>query len=300
MGVRSAAAEDFARALDHGRPEQPATALLEALATARAALEVRPALAARSAPRPEFRDALRARLVAVAAVRPAVDPTVRSSPRPPWARLSGPPSHPVSRRLAACTAGLACLVALAGVVVGASRSLPGQPLYPAKRATEAFELRTADGPLEEGLRHLRFAESRLREVRALAAGQGSLAVTGAAGTGTGVVLTAGVSADQITTTLAAMDAQTRTGGGLVEQAARASGNATPLAVLEQWSGEQAGRLRAILPTLPGGARARAEASVSLVAGLGAGAGALLAPGCLPLGVEAPAPSCPPPGSVVPH
>jgi hypothetical protein len=80
-----------------------------------------------------------------------------------------------SRRLAvASVAGvlLLCLVLSAGTVSAASASLPGDPLYPVKRATEAFVSSAAPTPQLRARAHLVWADRRLREIETLVARDG--------------------------------------------------------------------------------------------------------------------------------
>jgi len=60
----------------------------------------------------------------------------------------------------------ACVAVLAGVLVGSSRSLPGDDLYGIKRASEGAELAVVWGPTEAHVR-LSLAETRLNEVQGL-------------------------------------------------------------------------------------------------------------------------------------
>ncbi len=245
-------------------------------------------LAERTAPEPEFEHALRARLVAMASVR---------APRPAGGRAArvqqtlgdAVRSGRVRRRAGRLLAGLAVVALLAvGLTVGTSRSLPGSPLYGTKRAVEALQLRTEGGRLDEGIARLHLAETRLREVRALAAGRHLLS---AGPTGPGPVLLAGglaaPDADRLRATLAAMDDQTRAGSRLVEQVARTSGSGAPLSVLQAWAGMQSGHLAQLTPDLPAAARAQAQASLQVLQDLTASATALLAPGCLAPGADCP-------------
>lgn len=233
----------------------------EALALARARLE------RASSPSEPFRGALRTRLLAVQTVStvPASAPD-----RAP------PPARRVRPRTALLAGALSLAVGLAGATVAADRSLPGEPLYGAKRAAEALRLRTADGPLETGLAHLHLAEERLREVRALAAGRDAVSLGGGAGP-----LAAGSTAlgraGAVSEALTAMDEQTRTGSGLVLGVARDTGDATPLRVLVAWSDQQTALLREVAPELPGSARDRARSSLQVLTAVGTDASALLGP-----------------------
>ena len=271
MTTRSRA-DAFARALDARSSDARAAparagdegALLTALSTLRSDLDDV------ASPSPQWRSAQRTRLLAVAAMAPETGPVAGAGSRlhglRSRARLHGLRSP---RRTTVLAGALAFAVALTGVAVGATRSLPGQPLYAAKRATEALQLYGAGGSLERGNRHLQFAETRLREVSALASGRGSLALPSASSHSR--LLASGAGAGPIGWALADMDFQTRTGSDLVQQAARDSDGSALFLVLQQWSGEQADRLRTVVPALPGAERERAQASLSVIAAVGADA-----------------------------
>ena len=271
MTTRSRA-DAFARALDARGSDARAApawagdegALLTALSTLRSDLDDV------GSPSPQWRSAQRTRLLAVAAMAAETGPVAGAGSRLHGlrspARLHGIRSP---RRITVLAGALAFAVALTGIAVGATRSLPGQPLYAAKRATEALQLYGAGGSLELGNRHLQFAETRLREVSALAAGRGSLALPSASSHSR--LLAAGAGAGPIGWALADMDFQTRTGSDLVQQAARDSDGSALFLVLQQWSGEQADRLRTVVPALPGAERERAQASLSVIAAVGANA-----------------------------
>jgi hypothetical protein len=144
FGTRGAA-DDLARLLDAGT-----TTGSSAAALAGRLRSVGHDLDAAVAPRAEFRDALRMRLMAVGhgAGRPGRGPRGRSASRALEGRVSW------RRRGSAVAAGaMASVVAVSGVAVAGSQSLPGDPFYGVKRTTEAFQLRTADGNLEKGTQH---------------------------------------------------------------------------------------------------------------------------------------------------
>lgn len=62
---------------------------------------------------------------------------------------------------------VAVLLATTGTVLAASGSLPGEPLYPVKRAAEAFRLSLTRRPASRSLLLISFAERRLEEVSRL-------------------------------------------------------------------------------------------------------------------------------------
>jgi hypothetical protein len=211
--------------------------------------------AAVHAPSDEFRAALRTRLLAVAAVQ-GVGAT---------ASTSRPAAVSWRRRAAAVGAGtMAAVVAASGVAVAGSRSLPGDPFYGVKRTTEAVQLRLADGPQDEGVRHLQFAATRLREVRALLLGGD--AAPGAADADV---------EQRVREALTDMDADTRAGLQLLTAAFRETRATAPLEELSRFAQVQTAGLRAVLPALAGPARAQAQDSLSLVEGVQAEADGLL-------------------------
>ena len=121
------------------------------------------------APRPEFVTGLRSALMAEAA-------TVLVPGDQPGAAPTRPPAHPPARpssprvrrprRLAVTLATAALVGGTASVSVAAQTALPGDPLYPVKRAWENAEtgLRAGEGRTEVILSH---ASERLAEVREL-------------------------------------------------------------------------------------------------------------------------------------
>lgn len=229
-------AEELARLLDTGgRTDDPTLAPLVSLAEA---LQSVPA-----GPRPEFRDALRQRLVAVAAVRTAPEPAPTAGERVrDWAG-----NWRIQRRFAAAVAGVAALVVVGGVGVGASRSLPGEPLYGVKRVAERIQLATASGDYGKGVRHLEFARTRLAEVDALAA-RSSMSRS----TTTNVV-----------DALRDMNADTVTGTNDLTRA-YAEGKPAAQRLLTTFAHDQRQELVAVLPSLPPPARAVAATSLALL------------------------------------
>jgi hypothetical protein len=227
-------ADRFAALLEHDRPtpaDDPELAALAALAEALA--EVAPP----SAPRPEFRTALRQRLVAVATVQPPG--TVAAEPAD-----DRTPAWRTRRRLAAVAGGAAALTAVAGVGLGASRSLPGDPLYAVKQVAEQTQLELTHGTAARGERHLEFARTRLEEVRALTARHAP--------------------STTIVATLHAMDDETRAGADDLLSVAARSGSTGPLHSLDAFTRTQFAQLRAALPALPVRARAAGRSSLALL------------------------------------
>jgi len=239
-----------------------------------------------AAPDPDFRAALRQRLVAVASVadpavqdRPALLEPLAAAPVAPVAPLGslaaararrerrslGP--RGVRRGLGVAAGALAGAVAISGVAAASSRSLPGDPFYGVKRAGEGMQLRLADGDVEKGIRYLQLASVRLAEVRDLAA-QGDPADS------------------RVDGTFALMDLETRTGSDLLSSTWRDTGQTAPLRRLASWADVQSGDLLPLFALLPPGVVSRARTSLALVSGLGLRATAQLSlgtctAGCLP-------------------
>ncbi len=247
FGSRGAA--DFASALDGGT-----AAALPGLALAARLRTVGSALDGAVAPRPEFRDALRLRLMAVA--------TVQANAPAAAAPLSSAVSW--RRRAGAVAAGaMASVVAVSGVAVAGSQSLPGDPFYGVKKTAEAFQLRTADGDLEKGAQHLEFAATRLREVRGLTLGRDAVDADAPLPTASRSAADAD-DVDRVRDTLAAMDDQTREGTELLTDAYRASRAGEPLRVLQTFATRQSEDLAALLPALPVRSQDRARISLALL------------------------------------
>jgi len=115
-------------------------------------------------PRPEFTADLRSRLMAEAATALAPDDV---------SRLRLPTRHTRrERRLAAIVGGLVAVGATASVAVASQSALPGQSLYPIKRALESAQSGLAFGEASRGASELAAASTRLDEASALAAHPG--------------------------------------------------------------------------------------------------------------------------------
>lgn len=248
-------------------------------------------LAPATHPRPEFRDALRTRLVAVAGAQvesPAVArlKVVPAAAAPSHAPLHAPsraPLHATPRHAApgrarrraswatVVTAGVtASVVALGGVAAASTQSLPGDPFYGVKRTAEAVRLATADSDLEEGQRHLEFAATRLRELRGLTLGRDAfrdsrspLSAQELAGASTAALADPRVS-ERVRQTLADMDTETRKGTDLLTGVFLSSQAQAPLQALSRFTMRQSTGLERLLPALPRPNQDRAMASLALV------------------------------------
>jgi hypothetical protein len=160
-------AEEFARLLDDPRATS-ATAgqreLLDVVAALRATPEVEP--------RPEFVRDLRAQLMSAAdTLLVPADGTHRPSAAE-TARLTLPPARRRrDRRLAAAVGGLALVGATTSMAVAAQTALPGDSLYPVKRAIENVHTGLSTGDADRGVVLLANAAGRLHEVSALSRGE---------------------------------------------------------------------------------------------------------------------------------
>ncbi len=232
-----------------------------------------------ASPSPAFRAALRTRLMAVAAVQGVYAPT-------PAQTRARSVSQSAARRASGVAAGaLASVVAVTGVAVAGSQSLPGDPFYGVKRGTEALQTRFAGDDVGTGTRHLDLAAIRLREVRGLTLGRDAVAdvalrATGvrlagysvAAGTASTVdrpvgVALGGAVSERVRQTLADMDDETRTGTALLNQAYRRTQAPEPLRALSRFATRQSAGLELLMPSMDGASLDRARDSLALVTGV---------------------------------
>jgi hypothetical protein len=273
-----ARADELARLLE-GASCGGAAAVTGDLAALAARLRaVSPALEAVTPLRPEFRAALRQRLVAVATVQvPQAAPAAAAVPAGSFDRiLAWSRTWTAQKRLALASGAMAGVVAVTGVGIASSRSLPGQPFYGLKRASEGLQLQLASGDTAKGTKHLEFAATRLREVRALAHGDGELALGPVGDRGTlAAGLTTSSVPQRITTTLAEFDDETTQGRALLEGVYRSTGRTAPLRVLTEFSAQQKDRLSTLIPELPAGTANAAAQSLALVTEVGSTATQLL-------------------------
>ncbi|MDX6275316.1 MAG: hypothetical protein QOJ92_2526 [Frankiales bacterium] len=278
-------ADEFARLLDGGGPtNDPGLAPLVGLARSLQSLPL--------GPTPDFRDGLRQRLLAVAAVAPAPSAARPASKLAGLDRLVG--GWRAQRRFAVAAGAMASVVAIAGVGVAGSRSLPGDPLYGIKRGTEALQLSTTHGLQARGELHLRFAKERLSEVERLSGAAESLGVTSQSSVAP-VALTpafGGSLSSKIVNTLERMDAETLAGSHDLTSAYKQSHDTAPLEALVGFTVAQQKRLNEVLPDLPDAARSAAAASLGVLAQVDAATGDLLSGGqctdaCRPTPVPTP-------------
>jgi hypothetical protein len=245
-------AEQFAELLEHNdRTDDPTLAPLVALSSA---LQSAPTA---DGPAPEFRAALRQRLVAVATVQ-GVGETASVTSR--VREKAG--AWRVQRRIAIVAGSAAAVTAVAGVGIGASRSLPGDAFYGLKRTTESVQLALAQGDEAKGKRHLEFARTRLAEVKALTArGEALPALVPGQPGAAGVPQS---SDGHVASTLRAMDEQTRAGATDLFLAYQHSGSTEPLTALHAFTVKQYAELMSLLPALPTDVQAPAKRSLALL------------------------------------
>lgn len=187
------------------------------------------------APSADFREALRADLVAVAEAPPGLVDRARAT----WAaRTAG---LRASTRVAVATMTASSMLGTAGVAVAAQEALPGDLLYGIKGLTEDARLLLAPDALAEARLHLEFAQERMEELEAMA-GQ--------------------LDSDQVAALLAEMDFHSEAGAeALIEGVT--SGAIDP-DELRDFTARQRGRLTGVLDELPLLSRPLAEDSLELL------------------------------------
>lgn len=253
-GQRRAA--QFADLLDAPeRTDDPALAPYVALAGALRAVPTT------SGPSSEFRAALRQRLVAVATVQGVGTPDLSAAARLRQAGIT----WNFQRRMAIVAGAAAVTTAVAGVGIGASRSLPGDPFYGVKRATEQVQLAVTTGQEAKGKRHLEFARTRLHEVEALVGQSSALSDFMPGPVGALGHLSDEAKTSTIVSTLEEMDSETRAGAQDLLAVYADSGHVEALQALNTFTQEQFSDLRDVVPDLPTLAQPRAERSLSLLA-----------------------------------
>ncbi len=309
LGTRGRA-QELADLLDSalsGRPAPAGSAALSSYAGIAARLQSLGAGAEQHlAPRAEFRDQLRTRLMAVAAVQahsaPARDAVERRQSSRSGA-VSWTPTKRAQRGIGVAAGAMASVVAVTGIAVAGGQSLPGDPFYGVKKGVEALELSTAGSAVDKGSKHLEFAQERLDEVRALSLGRDAAlgAVSAVPGSASAASALGGSTSSHVRQALRDMDDETRAGSELLTQAYRQSNSDVPLQILGRFASGQATALRTLLPDLPAGARARAEVSLGYVSAVAADTSALLAVGvCTGLCQPSAAPPALPPISEQPQ
>lgn len=225
------AIEQLAALLDgHDAPDAPSS--LGALAGLATAVRDHADLVA---PTTEFRNSLRAQLVAAADAPPGLVERARTAWTSRTAHLR------TSARVAVATMTASSMIGSAGVAVAAQEALPGELLYGLKHLTEDARLLLAVDGVAEARLHLSFARERLEELRS----------------------TAGrLDSDEVVALLAEMDAHSRAGvevllGGVPSGVADAD-------EVRRFTADQRGGLVAVLNDLPLPAKPVAEDSLELL------------------------------------
>lgn len=262
MSTRQDAAVEFARLLDEDAEGTADLALVGLLREAGAALAPQTVLSEAT------RAAQRQRLMAVAHVQ-AVQAAAPAAPAAAESTglLAGlrrfSAGLQATRRTVAVAGTMASVVAVLGVGVAASHSLPGDPFYGVKRTTEAAQLKLRTSDQARGELHLAIARTRLNEVESLSTGDGwALGVASTGPSGLGAL--GGSTAALIRKTLDAMDEQTQQGVNTLTAVAQAKKDPEPLRTIAAFAASQRTRLSALLPTLPASSREQASASLALV------------------------------------
>jgi Domain of unknown function (DUF5667) len=185
-------------------------------------------------PRPEFRDALRVRLLAAAAA-----PAVTASGAPPAAQR--PYAGGVRRwrsRLVAAGAGAALAMGcVAGLAFMGRNALPGDALYGVKRGVEDVRLSLAWGEEAKGRQELTHAGTRLGEVEGLLGRAGPRPADAS-------------SVAELDATMRDMTASIEHGRILLTGVYRDDREAATLEPLRDFSQRHRGRLEALQPVLP--------------------------------------------------
>jgi hypothetical protein len=239
-------------------------------------------------PRAEFRDELRAQLVAIAPrivaeardadalidvvpARPAKTapagkplPTGRrTAARHSDSWVTGLRRIPIARPLAVAASVITAFALLLGGAVWMSKkALPGDTLYGLKRASENAQLAIAGSDTQKASDYLEFAATRASEVRALL----SRSAAGAIGRGpqAGAAVNAGT-AKLITSTLASADSDVRSASSLLGFHAVRTRSSSALHTMTNWAPGQLARLNAITASMPSGSlQTRAAQSAHLV------------------------------------
>lgn len=151
-------ADEFQALVEHQHLSATAEAQLgDLLLLVESLRDIQPVL-----PRADFSTSLRERLMAAA--------EIELVPGSPAAKLALPPRRTKrERRIAAAVGGLALVGATTGLAAAAQTALPGDPLYPLKRAIENAQTGLTMGDQAKGATLLSNAQDRLDELTKLTA-----------------------------------------------------------------------------------------------------------------------------------
>lgn len=244
-------AEEFHRSVEEtstGSPADPRHAdLLELVGALRSAPPAQP--------RPEFVSDLRERLMSEAAT--ALTPAAARLALPSPARA---PRR--ERRIAVAVGGFAVVSATASMAVAAQSALPGDTLYPLKRALENASTTIHVDQDERAASLLDHAAGRLAEVAALTRG------------------TDGESSAAVSETLHTFTDQASAASDLVVASFEEDGRAGSVARLRAFTSDSMSQLRALEDVVPEGSRAALIEAVQVITRIDATAAALC-PSCGP-------------------
>lgn len=200
---------------------------------------------------PEFRDSLRAMLLATIE-REGIGATAKPDLAATRWRLAGgslrhtaavrPPLTRRARTWGAIVIGLAAgTLAISAMSAVSGDAIPGDPLYSVKRSTERAQIALAGSDISRGQLYLEFARTRLDEAAAVRADPAGL---------TGV--------------LDDMDAETRQGVRLLTTTAVERKDGAALDAIDAFVTAQRDAILRLRDSVAGGARSRADASLRLL------------------------------------
>ena len=194
---------------------------------------------------PEFRDGLRAMLMATIEREGIGATAVRTEPDHDTGTARSPLAWiPVRSKRArgAVVIGLAVgTLAVSGMSAASGGAIPGDALYGMKRSTEQAQLALASSQVGRGQLYLEFAKTRVNEATAVAGGAAGLD---------------GVLND--------MDEETKQGVRLLTTSAVDRHDAAPLDAISAFTGDQQHAMSGVLANLTGDAHTRTEKSMSLL------------------------------------
>jgi hypothetical protein len=232
-------AEEFARALEGDA--QTSDARLQQLLDTAAGLAAVPLVQ----PRPEFRDALRARLMEAAAAELPAQAAERTRSRSQNRTLVDDPREVRRRRrLVAAATGLVLVGGGTGVAAASEQALPGDMLYPVKRTLEAAQVSLAQGAEAEGRALLDRATTRLEETATL---------TSQVATGEGDV-------EAVVAALREFAADAAAGGDRLLESYAADGDPAALQTLRDFTGDSHRVLGELAESLPPEAQSEVTAA----------------------------------------
>jgi len=236
-------AEEFDRLVESTLSGDPVTGPVSAdlaeLAGFAAALSAAPEVM----PRPAFSADLRERLMAAAAIELAVGADAAVTDR--LTVRNNPARRKHERRITIGLASLAIVGASTGTALASQGSLPGQPLYPVKRAIE--NVRTGFTPSDSGkaTAMLGDADTRLHEVAQLSRGSDD-------------------DVAQITDTLDAFAEQAKKASDLLLSNYQESKDAASIEKLHAFTSDSIDQLTVLEPLLPAGAKQALTAAAQAV------------------------------------